>query len=193
MMEEAREVAVKAHQGQLYGDLPYIVHLDDVVDVIDECIDELLENKDLYQSRHFIFELRKILHAAGYLHDSLEDVAGHVGSYNDLKNRFNFNFPVSVADIVYACTTEKGRNREERFNDKFYLELRNTPYGSFVKGCDRISNMLASRENNPSMYKKYLTELDAFVIKAMQITERELTIIEELLLRIVTSKLKSFV
>lgn len=70
--------------------------------------------------------------------------------------------------------------------------MRNTPYGSVVKGCDRIANMRASHENKPSMYKKYLTERDAFVIKAMQVTERRLTAVEDLLLRIVTEKLLSF-
>lgn len=194
-MKEARDLAVKAHQGQLYGDLPYTVHLDAVVDVVDECIDEcidrLLKNNLLDEYRNFISELRKALRAAAYLHDLLED-QGWAASYNDLKDKFPDSFPVSIADIVYACTAEKGKNREERFNDKFYLELRNTPYGSVVKGCDRIANMRASHEHKPSMYKKYLTERDDFVIKSMDIIEWEVSLIEQSLLNVVRRKLLKF-
>lgn len=47
----------------------------------------------------------------------------------------------TIAELVYAVTNEKGRNRAERANDKYYEGIRNTEHATFVKLCDRIANI----------------------------------------------------
>jgi len=113
---EARMAAVKAHSNQTYADIfPYEKHLDDVVDVL----------KRFGYSGKFI--------VAGYLHDSMEDDAI---SYNDLKRHFG----VDVAEIVFCCTDELGRNRKEK-KEKTLPKTASNPDAIIVKLADRIANI----------------------------------------------------
>jgi (p)ppGpp synthase/HD superfamily hydrolase len=93
--------------------------------------------------------------AACWLHDTIEDC------------RVTFNvlakcFGNQVAEIVYALTNEKGRNRKERANKKYYEGIRETPYAEFVKICDRIANVKYSFENQGGMLEKYKQEMAEF-------------------------------
>ena len=62
-------------------------------------------------------------------------------------------------------TNEKGKNRKERANDKYYEGIRNTPGAVFVKLCDRIANVQYSKMTGSRMFDKYREENDNFVIK----------------------------
>ena len=99
---------------------------------------------------------RGVVRAALALHDSIED---HRLTYNDVKAVACER----VADIVYAVTNEKGKNRKERANSKYYKGIREVQYASFVKICDRIHNTADSRLNNSSMYYKYIKETSNFI------------------------------
>ena len=46
-----------------------------------------------------------------------------------------------VPEIVYALTNEKGRNRDERANERYYAGIRSVHFASFVKMCDRLANI----------------------------------------------------
>lgn len=96
-----------------------------------------------------------VLYAAAYLHDTLEDTRM---SYHDL-GRFIEDFirdsptlPQSwlpeitrpVPEIVYALTNEKGRNRNERADVRYYRGIREVRFASFIKMCDRLANMAYS-------------------------------------------------
>jgi hypothetical protein len=72
--------------------------------------------------------------AACWLHDTIEDCRV---SYNDVRTATNRN----VAEIVFALTNDKGRNRMERAGDKYYSGIRDTRYATFVKLCDRLANV----------------------------------------------------
>jgi (p)ppGpp synthase/HD superfamily hydrolase len=114
--EEARMVAVKAHQGQNYDEMfPYEKHLDDVVNVLKE---------HGYSGKYIV---------AGYLHDVIED--GTV-SYNDIKGYFG----LEVAEMVYCVTDELGRNRKER-KAKTLPKTKSNPDAIIVKLADRIANI----------------------------------------------------
>lgn len=63
-----------------------------------------------------------------------------------------------AAEIIYACSEEKGRNREERHSDKFYDDLIKNELAVFVKLCDLIANSTFSLNQNGSMFVKYKTE-----------------------------------
>ena len=99
-----------------------------------------------------------------YFHDSIEDARL---TYNDVKaiaNKYMTNQQAyTAAEIVYALTNEKGRNRAERANDKYYSGIRETPFAPFVKMCDRFANMFYSAMNKSRMIDTYKEELDHFL------------------------------
>ena len=68
-----------------------------------------------------------------------------------------------ATEIVYALTNEKGRNRHERANDKYYEGIRNTKYAPLVKACDRLSNYEFSKVTKSRMAKTYESEMDEFI------------------------------
>jgi (p)ppGpp synthase/HD superfamily hydrolase len=90
-----------------------------------------------------------------YAHDVLEDCRI---SYSDLKNQLG----EEVADIVYAVTNDKGKNRKERAGDKYYEGIRNTPGAVFVKLCDRIANVQYGKMTKSRMYEMYKKENENF-------------------------------
>ena len=63
-----------------------------------------------------------------------------------------------VAEITYALTNEKGRNRKERANGAYYTGIRQTPYATFVKLCDRLANVKYSKDNGSTMMDVYRKE-----------------------------------
>jgi (p)ppGpp synthase/HD superfamily hydrolase len=91
-------------------------------------------------------------------HDLIEDCRV---SYNDVKNQLG----QEAADIVYAVSNEKGKNRVERANDKYYEGIRNTPGAVFVKLCDRIANVQYSKMTKSRMFEMYKKENDEFVVQ----------------------------
>lgn len=93
-----------------------------------------------------------ILYAAAYLHDAIEDARMTYHDIVDFIRDFNvqaFTLPEAyvrqieqqVPEIVYALTNEKGRTRSERANDLYYKGIRETPFASFIKMCDRLANI----------------------------------------------------
>jgi len=96
--------------------------------------------------------------ASSSLHDVIDDCRV---TYSDVLKETNRE----VADVVYALTNEKGKNRSERANDKYYKGIKDTPLASFVKLCDRLANIKYSAEKKSSMLDKYRKEHIGFVEK----------------------------
>ena len=46
-----------------------------------------------------------------------------------------------VAEVIYLCTDDKGRNRKERKSERYYNGLEENEIALFVKLCDIISNV----------------------------------------------------
>jgi (p)ppGpp synthase/HD superfamily hydrolase len=84
-------------------------------------------------------------------HDLIEDTRV---SYNDVKDHLG----QEAADIIYAVTNEKGKNRKERANEKYYEGIKNTPGAVFVKLCDRIANVQYSKMTGSRMFEMYKKE-----------------------------------
>lgn len=161
---KAREWAQICHSGQLYAnETPYSTHLDQVAAVCRRFGDSSPE-----------------MMSAAQLHDALEDTDC---SYNDVNSRFGR----VVAEMVYAVTSDKGRNRKER-NAKTYPEIRNAgkyfdselnvvvnlnlgQRATFLKLADRIANVEygAATNGKNDMYAK---EFAAFE-EALRWTEDE--------------------
>ena len=62
-------------------------------------------------------------------------------------------------------TDKKGKTREERAEDRYCEDIRNTPGASFVKMCDRIANVRYSKLIGSSMFDKYKKENENFMKK----------------------------
>ena len=90
LVRSAFMLAYEAHATQRYGDDPYLVHLFDTYNV-------------LLEFGHKVPELL----AAALLHDVIEDTPTNYTQVLQATNE-------TVAEIVYACTDELGRNRKER-------------------------------------------------------------------------------
>jgi (p)ppGpp synthase/HD superfamily hydrolase len=95
---------------------------------------------------------------AAWGHDLIEDTRV---SYNDVKEKLGF----TAAEIIYAVSNEKGKNRKERANEKYYEGIRNTPGAVFVKLCDRIANVQYSKMTKSRMFDMYKKENDDFIVR----------------------------
>ena len=127
--------------------LPYEFHLRMVVEVAKKFQNLITYGADLESV---------ILGAWG--HDLIEDTRV---SYNDVKAELGG----MAADIIYACSNEKGKNRKERANDSYYSGIRSTPYAVFVKLCDRIANVQYSKMTGSRMFEMYRKENQLFMIQ----------------------------
>lgn len=127
--------------------LPYEFHLRMVAQVAVDFI-HLLQGKE--KSAHVEIQL------ACYGHELIEDCRCY---YNDVKEVLGF----VAADIVYAVSNEKGKNRAERANDKYYEGIKSTVGATFVKLCDRIANVQYSKLTKSKMFEMYKKENKAFV------------------------------
>jgi (p)ppGpp synthase/HD superfamily hydrolase len=130
--------------------LPYEFHLRMVVNVYEKF-------KHLLNNHHGAIDNQVNVYLACWAHDTIEDTRV---SYNDVKE----NLGEGVADIVYAVTNEKGKNRKERANKKYYEGIKNTPGGVFVKLCDRIANVQYSKMTGSRMFEMYKKENIDFMV-----------------------------
>ena len=143
--EKAKHYAEKCHNetNQQYDKQPYFIHLQMVVDAAWRFIYLIPE------------QYRDDVIAGCWVHDCIEDCRQ---TYNDVQNATN----KMVAEYAYALTNEKGKTRLERANDKYYEGIRNLPYATFIKLCDRIANMEYSKTHKGNMFKKYTAEYPHF-------------------------------
>jgi len=125
--------------------LPYEFHLRMVNNVANKF-------KDLIEDHY----LQQASLLASWGHDLIEDTRV---SYNDIK----IVMGEKAADIVYAVTNEKGKNRKERANEKYYMGIRETPGAVFVKLCDRIANVQYSKMTGSRMFQMYGKENPNFI------------------------------
>lgn len=130
--------------------LPYEFHLRMVSNVAKEFIKAIPNANDGETS----FRDDVILAAWG--HDLIEDTRT---SYNDVRNRLG----QTAADIVYALTNDKGKNRKERAGAAYYIGIRQTPGAIFVKLCDRIANVQYSKMTGSRMFEMYKNENADFI------------------------------
>lgn len=93
---------------------------------------------------------------AALLHDTIEDI--HFFTYNDIKKIFG----TEVADIVFACSELRGKNRAERHGPEYYSLLQLIEEGAYVKICDVIANMTMGKMTGNSMLGKYRKEYPKF-------------------------------
>jgi (p)ppGpp synthase/HD superfamily hydrolase len=148
IIEKARAYAIDCHEktAHLYDGKPYVTHLQMVFDAANKFIHLVPEGQ------------RENVLAACWVHDVIEDCRQ---TYNDVSRATN----EEIAELAYALTNEKGRTRKERANDKYYEGIRNTPFATLIKVCDRIANYEYSKEQAGKMVEVYEKEMNEFVSK----------------------------
>lgn len=146
-IHKARAYAIICHSetNHKYDNKPYETHLEMVVEYA-------YKYGYLINSDH---DLDQII-ASCWVHDTIEDCRQ---TYNDVRNELG----IPVAEITYALTNEKGRNRKERANDAYYNGIRNNPLATYVKICDRLANVRYSSDNKSKMIEVYKKEHPNFM------------------------------
>ena len=138
LANKAMLFALMTHHGvrQKYDKYPYYFHLHMVaMFALKFC--------------HLVDNDIKVLLGALF-HDLIEDCRL---TYNDVKGKWGKD----VADIVFACTELRGRNRDERHGPEYYKLLQEHRLGRYVKICDVIANMTRGVQTGSGMLKKYRT------------------------------------
>lgn len=138
----AHTFALEAHGDQMYGKVPYSVHLTYVV---------MIAMKFIHNIR---LEFREGTIQATWLHDTIEDAGV---TYNDIHKLFG----EFVAETVFAVSNEKGKNRKER-NEKTLIGISKNRTAVFVKLCDKIANTLYSKHTSSRMHEVYSSEFEHF-------------------------------
>lgn len=157
MIEKAKEYAIDCHNmtAHKYDGKPYDTHLQMVFDIAKKFI-HLIPN-----------EAQETVLAACWVHDVIEDCRQ---TYNDVKAKTN----EALAELAYALTNEKGRTRKERASDKYYEGIKQTPFATFIKVCDRIANYEYSKQQGSRMAEMYEKEMGDFVAKLYDAKYEEL-------------------
>lgn len=113
---------------------------------------------------HYTKDQRTIVLMAAYLHDIIEDTNNTWGDVSKV-------FGVDIANIVYALTNEKGKNRKERANRKYYEGIKRVEYATFVKLCDRYANIMFSKEMGTRQFEMYKKEHTFFMLELATIPD----------------------
>lgn len=143
-LDAFKDFCIERHDvfaNQKYGDtLPYSFHLDMVARQASKWSYLLDNQNDKY-----------ITLCGVWGHDLIEDARV---TWNDIVKIAGED----VANVIYACTDEKGKNRNERHSKKYYIDLFKIKLAVYVKLCDIIANITYSLLTTSSMYKKYSKE-----------------------------------
>ena len=152
---------------QKYGPYPYTFHLEMVKNIAKENACEYMGS---YATKD---ECIKLL-LTSIEHDLIEDTTCRysdvynlniniLSSYlNEDKNSFYVNkYSKEITEAVYALTDEKGRNRAERHNEKYWNEILENGLALYIKLCDIYANMLSSKYiiYNHKLYEMYNEEI----------------------------------
>ena len=138
-LQAAKEFAIAAHGDQIYGDRPYVHHLDAVVELL----------------RPF-GETAQVI---GYLHDVVEDTAV-------TPEQVRGTFGDQVANCVLLLSDEPGGNRRERkarSHAKLAKVSGEAELALVVKAADRLANLRESAGGGEnSKLEMYRREQAAF-------------------------------
>lgn len=169
---------------QKYDNNPYSLHLRMVTNMLPIVFNDAWECgfiiNNMYEQT-LLKDYIKCFYSA-LLHDSIEDARLTYNDVNKMVSFYNsfcyscyddeemrtFHYmlmiePEDVADIVYAVTNEKGKNRSERANEKYYQGIRENKLAVIVKICDRLANALYSKLINSRMLGVYKKEHEHFI------------------------------
>ncbi len=136
----ARAFAIAAHAGQLYGDRPYLSHLDAVAESVSR--------------------FGRIAQVVAYLHDIVEDTDATLVSVREL-------FGDLVADCVDLVTDSPEMSRRERkaaAHERLAGVTGSKELALIVKSADRLDNLInCLHSGDLKRWEMYLREHEAFL------------------------------
>lgn len=135
--------------------LPYKFHLQMVATAGEQFFNIITVNSIKYELPKRL-EIVEAVTLALWGHDLIEDTRT---SYNDVEKVLG----KKAADLIYACTNEKGKTRAERANNKYYQGITHEEFATFIKLCDRIGNVQFSKLTKSSMFNMYKNENPKFL------------------------------
>lgn len=139
LSQRASEFALKAHEGQTYGNNSFHQnHLARVVRILEA-----------------FGEADQVKLAAAWLHDAVEDTDVSI-------DQIRSEFGEAVADLVWRLTDETRGNRRER-HARTHAKIRAKNDAVRIKLADRIANVESSIEQRTHLFGMYKAEHRAFV------------------------------
>ena len=138
MSKQSQQFAISKHGNQKYGEHPYSYHLNYVVNILTE----------------YGYAEDDAIISAGWLHDTIEDT-------DTTHAMLVLEFNQEIADIVWAVSSEPGKNRQAKFRNTAPKIISNKK-ALIIKLADRIANTEASLANNPKLYQMYVKEFTLF-------------------------------
>lgn len=148
------------HKYSVKQQLPYSFHLEMVNCQLQKFFKLDIDTHGMNQADNVI------LTAAAYGHDSIEDTRL---TYNDVKNlkppphnpgMFGQRTMKALADIIFACTEFRGRDRDERHPEEYVNGIASDKFAAIVKLADLSANATFSLMEYSSMYFKMMDEWD---------------------------------
>lgn len=140
-----RDMAIKAHGDQMYGNQPYSVHLDEVAGIV----------------AAYGWDYVKL----AYCHDILEDVPVTPEEHRVWEDRILDMGGQQFLDDCLLLKDQPGKNRQEK-KAKTYAKMKESgpEFGRalVVKLGDRLANSRTSLRNNPRLLRTYQREHNAF-------------------------------
>lgn len=147
-----------ANTNHLYdGYLPYKFHLTMVAGNANRYMELMVPKNEFPEGDWGNRErnaIRHIIYSSCWCHDLIEDARINYAELRETIKIFAINsggfsdeekVAAQVADIVFAVSNEKGKNRHERESDKYFQGIRDTECATFVKLCDRMANIEYSK------------------------------------------------
>lgn len=144
LIEKAREFAAKTHEQQMYGDKPYMYHLEQCLRIFGSVIN----HRDLLSAQR---KLVDEIGAAIYLHDTMEDQGVHFAILED-------RFGKDVAEAVWCVTKEKPYNPDE-----YFKKISQNPIAAIVKLCDRVCNVNNCFDKEGYVLPEHKSKLEKYI------------------------------
>lgn len=142
--QDFSEFAINRHDvdvNQKYGgNYPYSLHLEAVSNQVIKYQHLLKYNDDF-----------NLAVQGAWGHDLIEDARL---TYNDIKN----DWGVDLAEVIYACTENRGKNRAERHGGDYFEVLKMNRIAVYVKLADILANVKFGLLMNSGMLSKYRKE-----------------------------------
>lgn len=137
MILQAKKFALKAHEGDKYGDYPYSKHLNDVYNIL---------------VTFGVFE--QLVLALAWTHDTIEDT---MVVYEDVSDALGDR----LADLTYLLTDKRGKNRKERQQNTYPI-LAKDHFARLGKIADRIANITMTMHDSQEKFVMYEKEYPYF-------------------------------
>lgn len=147
----AREFAIRAHGAQMYGDKPYILHLEQVASITQSAANA---RKEGHAAEH-----RYRLIVISYLHDILEDTSID-------RRALRAIFGEEIAHVVWVMTDPPNKSRHERKRQVntalTYITEGHLRDALIVKPADRLANMENAKLTRVDLLRMYQGEYPEF-------------------------------